>query len=76
MIESIRIAGIATYDTSPEGLSDLAKFNFLYGSNGSGKTTITRVIADEGELPTRSVTWKDGPKLQAMVRLTLRQPEL
>lgn len=67
MIESIRIAGIATYDSSPENLSDLSKFNFFYGSNGSGKTTITRVIADEGEFPTCSVTWKGGAKLQAMV---------
>lgn len=67
MIESIRIAGVATYDTSPEVLCDLSKFNFLYGSNGAGKTTITRVIANEGELPTCSVTWKGGTKLQAMV---------
>ena len=67
MIESIQIAGIATYTGTPEVLSDLATFNFLYGSNGSGKTTITRVIADEGSFPTCSVVWKGGTKLQAMV---------
>ena len=67
MIESIQIADIATYTGTPEVLSGLSTFNFLYGSNGSGKTTITRVIADEGSFPTCSVTWKGGTRLQTMV---------
>jgi len=67
MIESIQIKDVATYGETSEHLSNLSKFNFLYGSNGSGKTTITRVIADEGKFPTCSVTWKGGTKLQAMV---------
>lgn len=67
MIESIQIAGIATYSGTPEVLSNLATFNFFYGSNGSGKTTITRVIANEGSFPTCCVTWKGGTKLQTMV---------
>lgn len=67
MIKSIHISDIATYGSNPEVLSDLSKFNFLYGSNASGKTTITRVIADEGSFPTCSVTWEGGTKLQAMV---------
>ncbi len=67
MIESIQIRDVATYGNAPELLRGLSKFNFFYGSNGSGKTTITRVIADEGEFPTCSVTWKGGTKLQAMV---------
>ena len=66
MIESIRIAGVASYSKSPEFLTGLSKFNFLYGSNGSGKTTISRVIADDGGFPTCSVTW-NGTKLQTMV---------
>lgn len=67
MIESIQIQGVATYNNTSGSLSGLSKFNFLFGSNGSGKTTITRVIADEDEFPTCSVTWKGGTKLQAMV---------
>lgn len=67
MIESIQIKDVATYGNTSEYLNGLSKFNFLYGSNGSGKTTITRVIADEGGFPTCSVTWKGGTKLQAMV---------
>lgn len=67
MIESIQIKGVATYCDTSEHLSGLSKFNFLYGSNGSGKTTITKVIADDGQFPACSVTWKGGTKLQAMV---------
>jgi wobble nucleotide-excising tRNase len=68
MIESIRITDIATYSkTSSEVLNNLSKINYLFGSNGSGKTTITRVIADEGNYPKCSVTWKNGTKLQSMV---------
>jgi len=66
MIESIRIACVASYSNTPEFLSGLSKFNFLYGSNGSGKTTISRVISDDGGFPTCSVTW-NGTKLQTMV---------
>ena len=67
MIESIQIKDVATYGDTSEHLTGLTKFNFLYGSNGSGKTTITRVIADEGEFSACSVSWKGGTKLQSMV---------
>ena len=67
MIESITIASVATYDGVPEELKGLSKFNFLFGSNGTGKTTISRVIADESDFPTCNVTWKAGTKLQPMV---------
>lgn len=67
MIESIQIKGIPPYNNSSEQLSGLSKFNFLYGANASGKTTISRVIADEGLHPTCNVTWKGGNKLEAMV---------
>ena len=66
MIESIRIAGVASYSHNPEFLNGLSRFNFLYGSNGSGKTTISRVIADDGGFSACSVTW-NGMKLQTMV---------
>ena len=67
MIESIQINGVATYSDTPENMSGLSKFNFFYGSNGSGKTTITRVIADEEAFPVCKVTWTGGTKLQTMV---------
>ena len=67
MIESIQISGVATYAAEPEILNELSKFNFVYGSNGSGKTTVSRVIANETDHPTCRVTWRRGTKLQAMV---------
>ena len=67
MIETITIASTATFDSTPQALSGLSQFNFLYGSNATGKTTISRVIADVSRYPTCRVTWKGGTKLQAMV---------
>lgn len=67
MIETITIADIATFGGTPEALSGLSYFNFLFGSNGTGKTTVSRVIADEGSFPTCNVTWKGGTKLLPMV---------
>ena len=67
MIESINISKIATYGETPEELNGLSRFNFLFGSNGTGKTTISRVIADENNFPTCKVTWKGGTKLQPLV---------
>ena len=67
MIESITIANTATFGPVPEELNGLSKFNFLFGSNGTGKTTVSRVIADEDRFPDCKVTWKAGTKLQPMV---------
>lgn len=67
MIESITISRVATYAATPEMLDGLSLFNFLFGSNGTGKTTVSRIIADESQFPTCTVTWKAGTKLQPLV---------
>jgi len=67
MIESISIENIATYSATTEVLAGLSLFNFMFGSNGSGKTTVSRIIADEIKYPSCQVKWKGGTKLQAMV---------
>jgi len=67
MIESISISGVATYGDTAELLEGLSHFNFIYGSNGTGKTTIGRIIADESTFPTCQVTWRTGQKLRALV---------
>ena len=67
MIESITIASVATYASTPLTLSGLSQFNYLFGSNATGKTTVSRIIADEARFPTCTVTWKGGTKLQPMV---------
>ncbi|NDU92584.1 MAG: AAA family ATPase [Ferrovum sp.] len=67
MIDSIEINSAASFTGAPGYLSGLSKFNFIYGSNGSGKTTISRVIAEEKAFPACNVVWNGGTKLQAMV---------
>ena len=67
MIDGISIADIATFGVQPEKLDGLSQFNYLFGSNGTGKTTISRVIADEESFPTCKIKWKGGTKLQPMV---------
>lgn len=67
MIESVTISRVATFGATPEALTGLSQINFLFGSNGTGKTSISRVIADESSFPTCSVTWAGGTKLEALV---------
>lgn len=67
MIESIIIKDVATYGSTPTTVDGLSQFNFLFGSNGTGKTTVSRVIADELKYPACSVNWKGGTKLQPLV---------
>ena len=67
MIESIRISNTATYGSTPESLDGLSHFNFIYGSNGTRKTTISRIIADESKFPSCQIIWKHGTKLQPFV---------
>lgn len=67
MIDSITIADVATYGSTPESLSSLSQFNFVFGSNGTGKTTVSRIIADEASFATCKVAWRGGTRLQPMV---------
>lgn len=67
VIESISIEQVATYAGEPADLTNLSKVNFLFGSNGSGKTTISRIIADEVAYPTCRVLWRLGTRQQALV---------
>ena len=67
MIESIAIAEVATYDGTVQVMDGLSQFNFLFGSNATGKTTVSRVIANDSGFPTCKVIWKAGTKLQPMV---------
>lgn len=67
MIDSISISNVATYAATPERLEGLSQFNFLFGSNGTGKTTVSRLIADAVKYPTCEVKWTRGTKLQTLV---------
>lgn len=67
MIESILIEKEASYGYPGETLAGLSKFNFIYGSNGTGKTTISRVIADEALFSDCHLLWQGGIALEPLV---------
>lgn len=67
MIESLSIANTATYGLKPQVLDRLARFNFLFGTNGAGKTTITKVIANPGAYSYCAIVWKGWTPLESMV---------
>lgn len=56
MISNITIDKVATYKEKVE--ISPKKVNFLYGNNGSGKTTITKIIEKPEEYESSSVKWE------------------
>jgi wobble nucleotide-excising tRNase len=67
MIEIIGIANEATFGAAPEVMSGLSQFNYVFGANGTGKTTLARVIAKCAAYPQCSLTWKNGTQLETIV---------
>ncbi|WP_117161145.1 AAA family ATPase [Paraliobacillus sp. X-1268] len=59
MIERIRIKEVASYDSA--GIEvNLSKVNYIYGSNGTGKTTISELLrnSDEQKFTYCNIEWK------------------
>lgn len=69
MLESITIKGIATYDASGIKVDNLKKINFIYGGNGCGKTTLTKLIYDPGNINYKEcfLQWKSGAVVKALI---------
>lgn len=61
MLTTITIASEASYGANTQSLAGLRPINFIFGTNGSGKTTISRVIADPAGKSTCAVTWTSQP---------------
>lgn len=51
MIKRITIRDVASYDTEGVVLDDLQRVNFIFGGNGTGKTTISRLLAGPDNRP-------------------------
>jgi len=67
MIREIQInPPVATY-LNPARLSDLRRINYIFGANGTGKTTISRVIAAEQGHQHCPLVWQGGSELERMV---------
>jgi wobble nucleotide-excising tRNase len=69
MIESIKIAGVATCDDTGISIDDLKKVNFIYGANGTGKTTISKLLSESAspDFAKCSISWKGGIQLQTLI---------
>lgn len=67
MIDSISIKNVATFDSSDHKLDNLDSFNFIFGSNGSGKTTISRVLANPDLYKDSVIVWKNNVRLSCAV---------
>lgn len=61
MIEKIRVKEVASYDST--GIEvNLSKINYIYGSNGTGKTTISELLRnnDNQRFSSCNIEWKQG----------------
>lgn len=66
MINEIHINNVATYQT-PARLDDLRSINYIFGSNGTGKTTISRVIEQANGHAHCQLNWQNGSPLEVLV---------
>lgn len=65
MIRRIVIADMATYQHEPSIMEDLTKINFVYGTNGAGKTTISNFLSSPSSFSTScSIEWENNIPLQ------------
>ena len=67
MITKINICKAATFCNEPQSLEGLKKFNFFYGANGTGKTTISRILDDQSRYPQCNVIWENNLALETRV---------
>ncbi|MCM2475674.1 AAA family ATPase [Rhizobium sp. CG5] len=67
MLEEICISSVATYPETAQRLEGLKPINFVFGTNGSGKTTISRILADTAAYPTCTTIWFRGRTVETLV---------
>lgn len=61
MIKRIVLRDVASYDHEGVTFDNLSKVNFIYGGNGTGKTTFSRVLAHPNDFPSCKVEWEGKP---------------
>lgn len=69
MISSISLKNVATYNSSNEEIIIPKKINFIFGNNGSGKTTISNLISNDTDVLFKEckIKWEDDKKLKVLV---------
>lgn len=66
MIKKIIIKNQATFDEAGVELDNLKPINVIYGSNGTGKSTVGRVLNDIDSFQNSSIEWKDDISLDIL----------
>lgn len=64
MIEGMQIRDEACFDSTGQSLDELKAVNFLYGANASGKTTVSRIMANEDGYSQCGIDWSGGNRLE------------
>ena len=67
MIEKITVKNFKSFGGQGQDISGLEKINFFYGANGSGKTTVSRIIDDQDSCTDCSISWESNNKLKTFV---------
>lgn len=67
MIESIIVKNEASFDETGQTISNLTETNYFYGANGSGKTTISRIIDNVEKYSGCFIKWKNDNPLTTIV---------
>lgn len=71
MITKIQMKECSPYDTNGAELDECKRVNFIYGANGSGKSTISEFLRTYGSQNQRyaksSITWSSVEQAQIMV---------
>jgi len=69
MISRVFLSNVATYDRVGSSLEPLVKINFIYGANGSGKTTISNYLSNPSEplYADCQIEWQNGIPLETLV---------
>lgn len=80
MLESLCLRGTPAFGTGCESTIPLTPVTFVFGPNGSGKTTISRAFAQPGRYPGTELRWKSAADQHGVtvynrdyVNATLRQ---
>ncbi|QCZ93142.1 AAA family ATPase [Salinimonas iocasae] len=68
MIREIQITPPLAIYTNQASLTDLRTINYIFGANGSGKTTISRVIAGTDGYSHCPLSWQGDITLERMNR--------
>lgn len=66
MLRKITLNKAATFEDG-EILDELKKLNFIFGTNGTGKTTISRLLKDNAKYPASILEWVDNSPIPTLV---------